>query len=371
MSTTFDILIGGSAASDFTSQLGSLDVEENADAPGAFTLTLPIKLNDQGDYDATSDARIAPFSNIAVTAQAADGVTHCLIDGYVLSHKLHLSKGTSDSHAVISGQDASWLMNTTEQVREWTDVTDADVAASIFGEYGFTPADGNSAEDSPSHPESGHSLMQRATDAQFLDELAKRNGKLCRIFCTDTPGVRTGWFAGPKLDGDPAATLVLNGDTGANVDAIDISWDVMRTTSVSAEQALFTASDAASGDTTDSGLTPLDAQDLATFATQAMTQRLTATVDDAGELASRAQAVLRDAGWFVKCEGSTDAGRLGSILRVGSVVQLNAAGAMHSGKYLVWKVRHSINAQTHKMTFTLVRNAVGTSTPSSDGGLSL
>ena len=45
-----------------------------------------------------------------------------------------------------------------------------------------------------------------------------------------------------------------------------------------------------------------------------MTQRLTATVDDAGELASRAQAVLREAAWFVKCEGATDAGRLWGAL---------------------------------------------------------
>ncbi len=367
MSTTFDILIGGAPASDFTSQLATLEVEENADAPGAFSLTLPIKLSDAGDFDAPSDPRIAPLSNIAVTAQAADGVTHCLIDGYVLSHKLHFNNGGSDSHVTVSGQDASWLMNTAEQVREWVDVTDAAVAATIFGEYSFTPADGNTDDDSPAHSESGHSLMQRATDAQFLDGLAKRSGKLCRIFCTDTPGVRTGWFAGPKLDGDPAVTLTLNGATDSNVDSIDVSWDVMRPTSVNAQQALFSAADPVGGDTADNGLAPLDAQDLPSFLGQQMSARLTATVDDGGELTTRAQAVLRDAAWFVKCEGTADAGRLGAILRVGSVVMLSAAGAVHSGKYLVWKVRHSITADAHKMAFTLVRNAVGV--PSSTGGL--
>jgi hypothetical protein len=100
-----------------------------------------------------------------------------------------------------------------------------------------------------------------------------------------------------------------------------------------------------------------------------MTALLTTTVDDGGELTTRAQAVLRDAAWFVKCEGTTDAGRLGAILRVGSIVALNAAGAMHSGKYLVWKVRHSITAEAHKMAFTLVRNAVGA--PAAGGGLGL
>ena len=42
------------------------------------------------------------------------------------------------------------------------------------------------------------------------------------------------------------------------------------------------------------------------------------------------------------------------------VVQLNAAGALHSGKYLVWSVRHHITAEKHAMEFVLVRNAVGT-----------
>ena len=370
MSTTFDILVGGAPAGDFTSQLATLEVEENADLPGAFTLTLPVKLNDQGDYDAPGDPRIAPLANIAVTAQAADGVTHCLIDGYVLVHKLHFGQGSADSHVTVWGQDASWLMNTVEQVREWVDVTDSAVAASIFAEYSFAPDPGNTDGDSPAHVETGHSLMQRGTDAQFLDGLAKRSGKLCRVFCTDTPGVRTGWFAAPSLDGDPAATLVLNGPADANIDAVDISWDVMRPVSIGAQQALFAGEDPAVGDSTDSGLTPLDAQDLAAFMGQPMSALLAATVDDGGELTTRAQAVLRDASWFVKCEGATDAGRLGSILRVGSVVQLNAAGAMHSGKYLVWKVRHSITAQAHKMAFTLVRNAVGAPAAAA-GGFSL
>ena len=76
--------------------------------------------------------------------------------------------------------------------------------------------------------------------------------------------------------------------------------------------------------------------------------------------------MLREAGWFVRCTGSADAGRLGSILRVGTVVRLDAAGALHSGKYFVWSVRHRINAERHVMEFVLLRNAIG-SPPS--GGL--
>ena len=204
--------------------------------------------------------------------------------------------------------------------------------------------------------------MQRATDAQFLRTLARRNGKLFRVFCTDTPGARTGSFATPSLDGDPAVTLTLNDSTAATVDAVDITWDVMRPSVNAAMQSLFTDNDpdGAGGTTSDSGLDPLEAQGLADFAGTTVTSLLTTTVDDGQEL-TRARAIRTaiEAGWFVRCQGTADVGRLGSILRAGTVAQLDAAGSLHSGKYFVWSVRHKITAEKHTMDFVLMRNAVG------------
>lgn len=368
MSGLFDILIGGTTAADFDVNVVELEVEENVDLPSAFSLTLPITAKQSADLDVPSDSRLAPLSNIAITAQAGDGQTHCLIDGFVLAQNLHLDTGTTKSQVKVWGQDASWLMNQTEKTREWVDVTDGTVANTIFGEYGFTPADGNLEDDSAAHTEDGHSLMQRATDGQFLRTLARRNGKLYRVFTSDTPGQRTGFFAKPSTEDDPAVVLILNDASSANIDSVDISWDVMRPTAVTAKQALFTDPDAegADGSSTDSGIAPMEAQSLAAFSAQTVTTLLTAPVDDAGELTLRAQSVLREAGWFVRCQGTADAGRVGSILRAGTVARLDAAGAVHSGKYFVWSVRHKINAQKHTMDFVLMRNAVGA--PSAGGG---
>jgi phage protein D len=253
-------------------------------------------------------------------------------------------------------------MNTTEQVKEWVDVSDGQAANAIFANYGMTADDNNLSDDSPTHTEDGHSLMQRATDAQFLRRLARRNGKLFRVYCTDTPGERTGLFAKPSLAGDPVTVLTLNDATAATVDSVDLTWDVMRPTATIARQALFTDDDqdGAGGTTSDSGLDPLEARDLATFAGTTVTSLLTTTVDDGDELNQRAQSVLREAGWFVRCQGTADANRLGSILRAGTVARLDTAGSLHSGKYFVWSVRHKITADKHTMDFVLVRNAVGT-----------
>jgi phage protein D len=261
-------------------------------------------------------------------------------------------------------------MNLEEKAKEWVDVTDADVANAIFGDYGIRPAPENTADDSPSHPEDGHSLMQRASDIQFLRTLARRNGKLCRVACQDQPGQRVGYFTKPQLDADPALTLTLNDPAAWNVDALDFEWDVTRPTSVVARQALFSDSDpdGVSGDTADSGLTTLDQQKLADFSGKAMTVLLTTPVDDGGELSLRAAALLREADWFVRCEGEADVARVNGILRVGTVVQVVGIGSLHSGKYFVWSVRHTITQDSHTMKFVLLRNAMGPP-PSGGGGL--
>jgi phage protein D len=374
VASTYTILIAGQAAADLSAALVELDVEENVDMPGAFQMTLPVNRTTSGDYDLVNDSRLAPLSNIAITAAGSDGNTQCIMDGYVLSQSVHLDTGTATSTIKVWGQDAMWLMNTTENVKEWVDVTDGAVANAVFSNYGMTPDTNNLSDDSPAHTSDGNTLMQRATDAQFLRRLARRNGKLFRVFCTDTPGQRTGSFAQPALSGDPVATLTLNDATAATIDAVDITWDVMRPSSTVAYQELFTESDpqGAGGTTSDSGLSLLSDRGLAAFAGAAVTSVLTTTVNDAQELTLRAQSVLIEAGWFVKCQGTADANRLGTVMRAGTVVRLAAAGSLFSGKYLVWSVRHKITAEKHTMDFVLVSNSVG-SAPSAGplGGLGL
>jgi phage protein D len=370
--STYSLLIDGNAADDdLINAIAGLEVEENAELPGAFQLKLPVSTTDSGDLTYVADQRFRPFANIAIVATPDGGSAECIFDGYVLSHKIHLETGTTSSSIEVWGQDASWLMNLEEKTREWVDVTDADVAGSVFGDYGITPASENSDDDSPAHTEDGNSLMQRATDIQFLRMLARRNGKLCRVACADQPGQRTGYFAKPSFDGDPAVTLTLNDPQNYTVKALDVEWEVTRPASVIARQALFTDSDPAgiSADTSDSGLPALDQQSLADFSTNPITVILTAPVDDGGELTLRAQSVLREAGNFVRCEGETDVARLGAVLRVGTLVAVVGIGSLHSGNYYVWSVHHTISADNHKMKFVLVRNAIGPPPQSGGGGL--
>jgi hypothetical protein len=396
MGSNFSILLNGQPADDTLKQLiASTEVEESMDMPSAIQIRVPVSRSSSGDLTYISDARFAPMATVAVVAQAggsgASGVAagaagavgaamgspsaapaaQCIFDGYVLTQKIHLETGTTSSTLSVWGQDASWLMNQTEKAREWVDVTDATVAASIFGDYGITPSDQNSSDDSPAHTEDTHSLMQRGSDIAFLRMLARRGGKVCRIACADTPGNRTGYFAIPQLTGDPVLNLALNDPDHWTINSIDLEWDATRPTDVSASTALFSdpSQQGADGDSSDSGLPPLDARSLAAFTGQTMTVLLAAIADSGGELTQRAQAVLRETGWFLRCEGEADAERLGVVLRPGMLVNLVGIGDVHSGNWIVWSIHHKITEEKHSMRFTLLRNAAG-NPPTASGGLS-
>jgi hypothetical protein len=372
MSVAVQLSVGGTPVSDaFYDAIQQLETEENSDLPGALLLKLPVNRTSAGDLQFVGDGSFEPMTNLTLTVtQSGPGSpAQCVFDGYVVSWRLHLDRATTASTIEILAQDASWLMNIDDKVVEWSGPTDGEVANAIFGNYGFIPADANTDNDSPGHTPDGHTLLQRATDLQFLRGLARRAGKLCRVACTSTPGVRTGYFAIPTTAGQPVAAISLLDPDNWTLDKLDFDWDVMRPTEVDAGQVDLTQpADTGTEVTADtSGLATLDERDYPAYFGQSSTLLLTAPAD-APELVQRTAAVLTESGFFARCRGEADADRLGVILRVGDVVTIEGAGAIQSGNWLVWSVRHAFALDSWKMSFDLVRNAMG---PAAAGGASL
>lgn len=354
----YQLLLDGTAVeSEVYDALSSVEVEENADVPAALRLKLPITTKGK-DLTWVNDGRLKPFTNVAVVITPESGSKQCIFDGYVLSHRIHLEPGITASTLEVTAQDASVLMALEEKTREFSGMTHGEVANQIFQEYGFEAASGNTEDDSPSATEDTHTLMQRGTDGDFLARLARRTGRWCRVVCAEAAGRRTGYFAIPDLKGDSAIVLDLNTPEKSQVKALDFAWDVARPTQVTARKASFSDTEPVNADTGDSGLPPLDARDLETFAGRSRSVLLTAAADDP-ELAGRARGLLREAGWFARCEGTTNLALTKIVLRVGAVVGIEGVGSLLSGNHLVKRVQHTITSNSHEMAFTLVRNAVG------------
>jgi hypothetical protein len=368
VSTQIQLALDGTAApSDLYDAIQLLQVEENADRPDSLLIRLPVNRTSSGDLRYVGDGTLEPNTNVTLVVTPTSASSECLFDGYVLSWRLHLDRTSGASTIDVWAHDASWLMSVSDSVREWSGMTDGEVANQIFSTYGFTSADENTGDDSPQHDPDAHSLFQRATDLQFLQALARRNGKLVRVACTDTPGVRTGYFVTPDVGASPTATISLVDPDAWSVDSLEFDWDVLRPTEVDASQVALDSSDdsGVAGNATASGLTAMDDRDYATYAGRDSVLVLTPAAD-VPELPQRTAATLREAQWFVRCRGEATVDRLGTILRVGEVVEVEGAGSLHSGNWFVWNVVHVITGDAVSARFTLVRNAIG---PAPLGGL--
>src|SRR6266853_3960472 len=98
MANTYRLLLNGTPADDaLYTAMSSLEVEENADLPGAVQLVLPVSRSASGDLTYVNDSRFQPFVNLAVVATPEGKSPQCIFDGYVLSHKLHLETGVTAS----------------------------------------------------------------------------------------------------------------------------------------------------------------------------------------------------------------------------------------------------------------------------------
>jgi len=120
--SSYQILLGGSPVSaDVYGALSLVEVEENADLPGAIELSLAIAADGSGDLTYVNDSTFQPYANLAVVVTANGQSPECIFDGFVLSHKLHLDRGLTAGKLVVWGQDTSWLMNLTETTKEWAE----------------------------------------------------------------------------------------------------------------------------------------------------------------------------------------------------------------------------------------------------------
>jgi hypothetical protein len=329
---------------------GSIEVYERAGASTTFRLRYPVVVNDDGDLTMLADDRFDPGSEVSILVPVEDG-NECLVKGPIHGHAMHLDNAAADSWVEIIGSDTSVAMNRESIVRVWTDVTDGDAISNMLSSYGYIPDVQSTAA---GHAEDRHALVQRETDLEFIKRLAKRNGYHFWVTC-DSDGTETANFRQSNLETEPTATFVINQE-GSNIDAIDLQWDVERPTSVESSDIDATSGSVIDGATTASGNLVLGSVGLIEIAPDTRSTRLTAPVDDSGDLQARSSAVLGESEWFIQGTTNTTLARLGSLVRAHSVVTVSGAGMRHSGNYYVTAVRHVIDSSQHRMDIELSRN---------------
>ncbi|MGA9772085.1 MAG: hypothetical protein WBV94_23840 [Blastocatellia bacterium] len=307
----------------------------------------------EGDFPLLADGRLDAGSELAVIAPLG-GRNNYLVKGPVTGQQIHFAHGGAGSYVEVYGADTSVAMDRETHTAVWSDLTDSEAVSQILQNYGYTL---DVASTQAGHFESKHTLAQRDSDLRFVRRLARRNGFSFWISC-DEAGIESAHFKRPVLDGNPAGDLTINLGSN-NIDSVDITWDVERPSSVVAGQLDLNTKSDIDGAVAQSPLIPLGTKGFNAIASGARSIHILAPADDTGDLQSRGEAALIEAGWFIRANCRTTVNALNSIVRAYTIMNLRGLGTRHSGKYFVSGVRHNIDATGHSMDVELIRNGWG------------
>lgn len=331
-------------------QPAAIEVYECVGRPTEYILSYSTDIAD-GDFPELTAASLGPDSVLSVIAEVGD-TQDCLVKGPVFAQSIKILHGGEGSSVLVQGADTRIKMDRESKAKVYTEGTDSDAVSTVLSPYGFTA---DVADTQGQYSEDTHSLVQRETDLEFVDRLARQNGFLFWI-TTDTSGTETAHFKQPGLDGDAAAQLLINQDQDTSINSLTIDWNIQTASSTTVKQVDLSSGDDLDGSEAQSSLKSLGSNALADILTDVSKRHLAAPADDTGTLMGYSDGLLLDSTFFItaKCETTTTAAQ--KILRSHTLIEIVGAGSRHSGVYFCTAVRHKISETEHLMDLTLHRN---------------
>lgn len=349
MGLGIEITVNNVPDSGLADAVAMVEVEERMGQAATYRLHYAADISD-GDLPLLTESKLDVGSELAVNVPIDSG-KDCLIKGPVTGQYIQLKHGGAGSVIEVRGSDKSIVMDREAKSSIWSG-TDSDAVTAITATYSLVPdIDTTSA----SHFEDKHTLIQRSSDLQFVQQLARRNGFLFWITC-DEFGIETAHFKRPAVEEVTDTELVINFDS-PNIEQLDIEWNIERPTSVSALQLDLNLLSDIDGNVEATPLPLLASQGISAISNETRSQYLTAPSDDNGDLTARGEGALIESGWFIRATCQVNFEVLGSLVRANTVINLRGAGSRHSGRYYVSAVRHIIDSAAHKMEVELLRNA--------------
>ena len=340
------------ADADRLALIEEIRVDQAIDMVTEAQITFPIGRDDNGDWPAVLEETLRPLTRVRVEVAIGSTAFVPLIEGRVVAQRFVMGGGPNESKAVIVAHDESSLMNREDKARLFEDMSPEDIAAQIFGEYGFDADTESSGVGSPSLE---RVVMQRGTDFGLLRRLARRANMVVHVEPGANPGQTVGRFRRlPTTAGDLPEMLLSGRDR--NVNRLSLELDALSPVTALANQI-----DPADLSTLTAEVQQAETRMLGDEATNDLADPKTVFLDDPSadltEMEAGVQATVDRGAWAYSGEGEVSAEIYTGVLRPYEVLSVAGAGTRLSGEYLVSEVSHTFTDDDYKQAFTLRRNA--------------
>lgn len=360
VAVSYQLLIDGAPAdSKLLDAIQNIEIEDNVDLADMIRLRIGIAVKDGcSEWTVIDEDYFDRFTKLEITVALGGGPPKHLMQAYVIETDAGFSNEPGQSTLNVVAMDPSVLMNLQAKPQPWANMSDSSIATAIFtdADYGFT-----AVVDSTSTQWSDQDVtqQQRATDIQFLRQLAKRNGFECYVETNSDTGVVEGHFHAPRLQ-DPAQALIsVNLGEATNVNSFRARYDMLRPATARATGLDIESQSSQDSQVSESSLTQLG-KSSSLSGDRARQVLLTRTaLYDSGDLQRMAQAFVDRSSLAIVADGDLNTAVFSKILRAKRSVEVRGAGLQFSGTYYVQKVLHTLTGDSYTQSFTLRRNGTG------------
>lgn len=351
---SFVLEIGGDEAVDLYDDLVTLEIEQCHELPATFRLTLALhKLPEDGSWAHVDDERLRVWSRVAVRLGFDGGARDEIFSGYVTRATPRFSAEEDECVLEVAGIDSSVLMDREEKLKDWPGKKDSDIAREIFGLYGFVPV----VDDTEVvHDERLSTVIQRETDLQFLQRLARRNGMHCYV------EGETAYFRAVPADDAPQPVLAAHFGDETNLIEFTSTVDALRPANVAMYQVDRFSKEVLSAGAESPAREPLGRLDPAALLPSGVDPARVVVARNAAtgvpEMTALCDGLFRQGAWLVEGEGEIDAAAYEHVLRARELVTIKGIGETHSGVYYVCFVRHVLTCDGYSQFFRVKRDAL-------------
>jgi hypothetical protein len=347
-------------------------VEQELSAPTRFAIRFEEDSCD-GGLEVMKAREIKPNTVMSILAPSGNGFA-CLVRGPVTQVKFAVMLGVAGSWVEIHGEDRRVEMDRVCIQAAWRGLAST-AATQILAAHGFAP---DVQVTTKLYSDADHTLNQRGTDLDFIEQIARETGYELWIEYDTTPPapvpgspfviVETAKLqASPPRNAGPAPPVLLAppnapslrvnvpADQCPNVTAFQVETDSERANA--AEGAAINPRTGKLDRTQSTNPQPgLDDGPTLVEIDGVKRTLCVTTAGGADELKEKQEAALVEVGWFVEASASTTAHMLGGILKPHDVVPIEGIGTELSGPYQVKSATHVINAADHFMDVKLRSN---------------
>jgi len=347
------------ASQDILQTIQQIEVEDHADMADMIRLQVVIGVKDGcSGWSVIDEDIFKRLSQIRIAVTIGSRLPETLMNAYVIETSATFANQPGMSMLNVVAMDPTVLLNLEEKVKAWPNMADSDVANQIFTApaYKFTPiVDATKWR----RQENEQTMIQRGTDMQFLQQLARRNGFEVYVETNGLTGAIEGHFHAPRLNVPSQGVLSVNMRDETNVNSFNARFDMLRPSTVQATNLDVGTQSNQQAQAEKSKLKALGKETALTSQQRRRVLPAQSGLTRTGELQAYAQAVADQSALSITADGELNTVAYGAVMRAKRPILVRGAGKQFSGTYYVERVHHVLTGDSYKQNFTLRRNALG------------